>query len=176
MAKITSARRNKLIEERKQLRQRKKEAAQAKAAAVSAHGDVSENEEYSAALKELTSCIAMEQKIEDTLAGSIVVSENNGPRITIGSRVKIQRLQKNGEKDGEPIILTLEDVGDPVQQNTLGVESPLGDAILNGTDGIYTLPVKNGIKYEVTKLRSGMDELDSTKTVESVKEEMQSFA
>jgi hypothetical protein len=70
----------------------------------------------------------------------------------IGDYINVQKVSDRGEPVGDIRTLRIASQGDTIHKETLGVESPLGKLILNGTDGIYTVQAPGGVvKYNVKK-------------------------
>lgn len=115
-------------------------------------GDLSENTEYEVATKEAKNLQKRRERLLEELDNYKIVDPDSYPQITIGCVISIVRLGQNDEPVTEPRVLRLASNGNSVQKNTLGVNSPLGQAILNGTDGIYTVQTVNGgVRYYVKK-------------------------
>jgi len=135
-------------------------------------GDLSENTEYEASTQRVITLRLKEHEIEEELLGYELVETDKGPRFTIGSYVSVQKLDDKGLPDGEEREFLLSNAGttrdaDVVhllnelnnkeesvkKKQRLGVNSTLGQAILNGTSGVYTIQTVNGsITYKVTKV------------------------
>lgn len=115
---------------------------------AAALGDLKENEEYATARSNSERLINRKSEIESILAEAVVVEADKSPIITIGSTIRVSREDRPG------VIRTfvLENSGNTVLDGILGVDSPLGKEILNGTDGNYYVHVNGGIKYHVEKV------------------------
>ena len=115
-------------------------------------GDLSENTEYEVATKEAKNLQKRKERLLEELDNYNLVDPDSYPQITVGCTISIVRLDAEDKPVTEPRILRLASNGNSVQKNTLGVNSPLGQAILNGTDGIYTVQTVNGgVRYYVKK-------------------------
>lgn len=115
-------------------------------------GDLSENTEYEVATKEAKNLQRKREELLDQLENYVIIEPDNYPQITIGCTVAITRLDSNNNKIGVERVLRLASEGNSTEKQTLGINSPLGKAILNGTDGIYTIQtVIGGVKYYVRK-------------------------
>ena len=115
-------------------------------------GDLSENEEYATARAAASRLQARKAELIKTLDEAEVIASDNSPRISLGSTVEVTKVNSKGEALGETRTFVLETSGDTVLKKVLGVESPLGKEILNGTDGIYTVQNNGGISYRVKKV------------------------
>lgn len=124
---------------------------QSKAAAF---GDLSENEEYATARANSERLMKRKRDIECELSDVEIVPMDQSPKISLGSTVRVTKVSKNGESLGETRQFVLESAGDTVLKGILGVNSPLGKEILNGSDGIYFVHVNGGIYYKVEKVIS----------------------
>lgn len=115
-------------------------------------GDLSENTEYEVATKDAKNLQRKKEELLDQLENYVLVEPDNYPQITIGCVIGITRLDADNNKVDEERLLRLASEGNTVQKQTLGINSPLGKAVLNGTDGIYTIQtVTGGVKYYVRK-------------------------
>ena len=116
-------------------------------------GDLSENTEYEVATKEVKQLQKRKEELLEQLDNYVLVEPNDWPQFTIGCIVGITLLDnQSNEPVAEERLLRIASEGNSVQKNTLGINSPLGKAILNGTDGIYTVQTVNGgVKYYVRK-------------------------
>lgn len=118
-------------------------------------GDLSENTEYETA-RQLVERLSKEiSKLETNIREAEIVPEDLSPRITIGSVIDVTRLDANGNPVGEPRRFLYDASGDTILKGVLGVKSSLGQAIYNGTDGVYTIPDNGGIDYVVRKVLHG---------------------
>lgn len=115
-------------------------------------GDLSENEEYSTARAEAERLTGERLRLENILAEAEIVPEDHSPRITLGSTIEFYKVDANGNPISEVRRLLLESSGDSITQGILGVNSSLGKAILNGTDGIYSVHENGGTRYHVKKV------------------------
>lgn len=111
-------------------------------------GDLSENEEYQAVSMEIRVLSTKKSDLTELLKDAVLIEKDDGIRLSIGSQVRI--TEEGG--DGECLELTLEEKGDPLTKGILGVNSPLGQAILNGTSGEYTIHLGRTYRYKVEKL------------------------
>lgn len=119
-------------------------------------GDLSENTEYEVATKEAKKLQKDREKILEKLSNCVIVEPDGIIQITIGCTVGITRLDTEGNSISEERQLRLASKGNSVQKGTLGVNSPLGRAIMNGTDGEYTIQtVSGGVRYYVRKITQG---------------------
>lgn len=117
-----------------------------------AAGDLRENEEYATARARTESLVKQKTDLEEQLANTEIVQEDRSPRIVIGSLIDICKVKSDGTPLGEPRRFTLEESGDTILKKILGVNSSLGKAIINGTDGIYRVAEGGGIYYSVKKV------------------------
>lgn len=128
------------------------EIALQETARAAAAGDLSENEEYATSRANSERLLARKHSLEQDLANAEVVVSDSGPRISLGSMIDVTRVDKNGNALGNTRRFTLETSGDTITAKILGVDSPLGKEILNGTDGIYFIHSNGGIHYRVEKV------------------------
>lgn len=115
-------------------------------------GDVSENSELEIATNKITTLTKRKIELTESLSSCEICAIDNSPRFTIGSKVIVTRLNAAGVAISEPRYFTLTNKGNTVMEGKLGINSPLGKAILNGVSGIYTIQTDSGgISYNVTK-------------------------
>lgn len=117
-------------------------------------GDLSENEEYASARANSERLLKRKRDIEYELSDVEIVPMDQSPKISLGSAVKVTKVTKDGIPLAEARQFILESVGDTVLKGILGVNSPLGKEILNGSDGIYFVHTNGGIYYKVEKVLS----------------------
>ena len=115
-------------------------------------GDLKENEEYHTARTKAERLLREISVLESEIADATIVASEHSNRINLGSDVEIWKVDEAGKQISEARRFTLEASGDTITQKILGVNSSLGKAILNGTDGIYVLPDNGGIRYFVRKV------------------------
>lgn len=115
-------------------------------------GDLRENEEYATARSEAERLSREKEKLEYEILEAEIVTANNSPCITLGSLIEFCKVDAAGNPLSSPRRVRLEASGNTVLQQILGANSSLGKAVLNGTDGIYTVPDNGGINYNVTKI------------------------
>ena len=116
-------------------------------------GDFSENEELASATKKVRELNNRKAELADQLSDYTLIKPNKSARIGIGDTVSIFKVDGNNNMISEPRLMRIASEGDPIIKMTLGIESPLGKAILNGTDGIYTVTTLGGaIRYDVKKV------------------------
>lgn len=142
---------NKYIELNKELHEVKKalELSLEEQRIAAAAGDLRENEEYATARANSERLLNRKSELENFLVEATVVEADNSPIISIGSRIRVTRVDVSPSEAREFI---LETSGTTILDGVLGVDSPLGKTILNGTDGIYTVHNNGGIKYKVEKI------------------------
>lgn len=121
-------------------------------AAAAAAGDLRENEEYETSRANSERLSNRKRELENLLSDADVVQNDNTPRISLGSTVDVTKVNADGTPLSETRRFVLESEGDTVLKRTLGVESPLGKEILNGTNGIYFVHNNGGIYYHVAKV------------------------
>lgn len=115
-------------------------------------GDFSENEELASATKKVKELQRTKSELLDQLSDYTIIKPNKGPRICIGDYVYLTRVDNNNNAISEPRRMRLAAEGDTIEKMTLSIESPLGEAILNGTDGIYNISTTGGIiRYDIKK-------------------------
>lgn len=117
-------------------------------------GDLSENEEYASARANSERLLKRKRDIEYELSDVEIVPMDQSPKISLGSTVKVTKVTKDGTPLAEARQFILESAGDTVLKGILGVNSPLGKEILNGSDGIYFVHTNGGIYYKVEKVLS----------------------
>lgn len=115
-------------------------------------GDLKENEEYHTARAAAERLAIEKDKLESEIADAEIVAIDNSPRISLGSLIEFYKVDSDGKPLSEPRRVHLEASGDTVIQKILGINSSLGKAVLNGTDGVYTIPDNGGINYYVRKI------------------------
>jgi len=115
-------------------------------------GDLSENIEYDTARRAAEMYAARKAALEQEIAGAEIVAEDRSPRIMIGSVVEVCKVDERHRPIGAPRQFVVESKGDTVLAGVLGINSSLGKAILNGTDGIYQISDNGGITYSVKKV------------------------
>lgn len=122
-------------------------------------GDLSENTPYDIAVAELNSAIQRQAELEDLLANAMVMTDNGGLEITIGSYVEVVKVDNQGKQIGRPKLFILDSV-EKWSSGILGTDAPLGKEILNNRSGMYDVQTeKSGlIHYKVTKLKG--DDVD----------------
>lgn len=116
-------------------------------------GDLRENEEYQTATTRVKELLKKKQELESGISEAVIVGTDNSPRITIGSTVSVCRVDNNNKPIEEAREFVIDAKGDTIIKHVLGVESPLGKAVLNGTDGIYRVANNGGMSYLVKKLK-----------------------
>lgn len=119
---------------------------------AASQGDLSENEEYATSRANSERLNNRKHEIENILNEAEVVSNDSSPRISLGSRIRVTRVTKTGEPLAESREFVLDSEGDTILKGVVGVDSPLGKEILNGTDGIYFVHNNGGIYYNVEKI------------------------
>jgi transcription elongation factor GreA len=120
-------------------------------------GDLSENEEYATASAQVRRLSQRIKELKDILNDYEIIPADNSPRITIGSTVEVTRVDANGNKLKDARVFRLDSEGDTILEGVLGIKSPLGSAILNGTDGTFKIANDGGKYYKVRKLKEGED-------------------
>mgnify|MGYP001026136157 CR=1 FL=1 len=128
------------------------EALAAQRDAIERFGDVRENEEYDTARNLAKNLNSRKNEIETMLGEAEIVPEDRSPRIVIGSVVDVTEVTEDGKPLSETRRFTVEAVGDTITKKILGVKSPLGQVVLNGTSSIYRIPTGGGIYYSVKKV------------------------
>lgn len=142
-------------------REKKLEALQA-AEAARGLADLSENAEYSSAIDNVKRYNKEILELEEILNEAKIVSEDSSPNIIVGSKIRVEHLDKETKQvipmineKGESVpyrTFVLEEKGDSIHKGSIGIDSPLGKVILNGLSGEYLVAVQNGILYRVTKM------------------------
>ena len=115
-------------------------------------GDLRENEEYATARARTEALTKQKAAIEKLLSEAEIVPEDRSPRITIGSVVDVCKTDASGNPIGQKRRFVVEQTGDTVMKGVLGIKSPLGKVILNGTSGLYKIPDNGGLVYSVKKV------------------------
>lgn len=118
-------------------------------------GDLSENSEYEIATVEATRLQARKQELLEELSNYNIITPGTGSRITLGNYIAVTELQDNGSAVGsERVFRIVRDHGDTIRNKTLSIQSPLGKAVIDGTDGIYTIQVPLGsVSFQVRKVQ-----------------------
>lgn len=119
---------------------------------AAAKGDLSENAEYQSARDEAEQILNRKNRLKEELTNVEIIESDISKRISLGSVVDVTQLDIHNKPIKETRRFTLEEHGDTVVQKILGAKSPLGKAILNGTDGIFEIPDNGGRKYFVKKV------------------------
>lgn len=115
-------------------------------------GDLSENEEYASATREAKKLQKEKYEINDLLEKCVIIEPEDFVQIMIGATVGITQLGDNNKPIAEERVFQIASKGNTLK-GTLGIDSPLGKAILNGTDGVYTIQTVSGVKhYSVRKV------------------------
>lgn len=118
-----------------------------------AAGDLKENEEYRTVTSKIKELQSKKNKLVEQLSDYTLVKPERGPRIVLGDTVCVHKVNMQGAAVSEEIIMTLSSEGDVINAMKLSIESPLGKAILNGTDGVYAVQAPGGvIHYHVKKI------------------------
>lgn len=118
-------------------------------------GDLSENSEYEIATVEAARLQARKQELLEELSNYNIITPGTGSRITLGNYIAVTELQDNGSAVGPGRIFRIvRDHGDTIRNKTLSIQSPLGKAVIDGTDGIYTIQVPLGsVSFQVRKVQ-----------------------
>ena len=118
-------------------------------------GDLSENSEYEIATVEAARLQARKQELLEELSNYNIITPGTGSRITLGNYIAVTELQDNGSAVGpERVFRIVRDHGDTIRNKTLSIRSPLGKAVIDGTDGIYTIQVPLGsVSFQVRKVQ-----------------------
>ena len=122
---------------------------------AAAQGDLSENEEYATARANSSRLMNRKKELERVIEEAVIVSDDNSPRIALGSKIEVTRVNEKDEPIAETRTFTLEAEGDTILKKVIGVDSPLGKEILNGVDGVYQVQNNGGIRYYVKKIVGG---------------------
>ena len=119
------------------------------------YGDLSENSEYEIATVEAARLQARKQELLEELSNYNIITPGTGSRITLGNYIAVTELQDNGSVAGpERVFRIVRDHGDTIRSKTLSIQSPLGKAVIDGTDGIYTIQVPLGsVSFQVRKVQ-----------------------
>lgn len=149
--KITEKRFLELTKELRDVKEALEESLKDQAAAAAA-GDLSENEEYATARANSERLGNKKREIESIIAEAEVVPVDRSPQISLGSTIEVTRVTADGKPLSEPRTFVLETSGDTILKGVIGVESPLGKEILNGSDGIYFVHNNGGVHYLVKKI------------------------
>lgn len=144
-------------------------------------GDASENTELEAATQKAKYLNLKKYELEEQLSDYELIEVDKGPRLTIGSYVRVQKIDESGNPLGESRIFMLSSEGTThdadiemvlnkfsssgngaemrvTKKQRLGINSALGSAILNGTSGVYHIQTINGgVHYKVTKEVAGYE-------------------
>lgn len=118
-------------------------------------GDLSENSEYEIATVEAARLQARKQELLEELSNYNIITPGTGSRITLGNYIAVTELQDNESAVGpERVFRIVRDHGDTIRNKTLSIQSPLGKAVIDGTDGIYTIQVPLGsVSFQVRKVQ-----------------------
>lgn len=145
-------------------------------------GDASENTELEAATQKAKYLNMKKFELEEQLSDYELIEVDNGPRLTLGSHVRVQKVDEKGTPLEESRVFLLSSEGTThdadiesvlqsfsgegakkdfrvTKKQRLGVNSTLGSAILNGTSGVYLIQTINGgVRYKVTKEALAVEE------------------
>lgn len=121
-------------------------------------GDASENAELEIATKQAAEKRKRKEELTSELSDYDLIVPDNGPRFTLGSTVTITQTNVDGKPIGTPRTFLIANSGDTITEGILGIKSPLGSAILNGTEGVYTVQTENGGVYYHVKKEILLDE------------------
>lgn len=124
VVKITAAGKKDLQEELKALKARRPEIAE-KIALARSYGDLSENEDYSAARSEQNAVEGRIQEIEDILLHAKIIESKKSDKVTLGSTVildiegKEQSYMLVGATEADPLNKKISDVS-PIGKQIMG--------------------------------------------------------
>lgn len=116
--------------------------------------DLSENEEYRAAVREVEATSRRIGEIKEILSTADVLdADDNGPRIGIDSYISL----RNRTTGGDIRYFRIDTIGNTIPTDgsipSLSINSPVGKKIYNGTSGVYKVSTNAGIiEYEIEKL------------------------
>lgn len=137
----------KLQDELEYLRTTKRKEVADRLREARSYGDLSENSEYDDARNEQAFVEGRITLLENTLRNAVIVDDEAGPTIGIGSTVVLKDLEY-GDLLEYKIVGTVE--ADPAQ-NKISNESPVGRAIMGKSKGAVVeveAPI-GAIKYEI---------------------------
>jgi transcription elongation factor GreA len=120
-----------------------------------AHGDVGENAEYEAAKEMQTFNEIKIRELEDKLARSRIVNEEDLPqgKVVLGTTVRIRDIDTRDEIE----YALVSEVEVDTDQDRISVSSPVGKGLLGHAEGEkveITVP-KGILKYEILKISRG---------------------
>lgn len=149
---ITKYRYNNLIKEEKELNENLEQYLEEQREARD-KGDLSENEEYTIATKNVLQSRQRLIEIAEELADVEILEVDKGPRISIGCKIQVTEVDAKGNQIEKPRFFYLDQKGDTITDKVLGINSSLGRAINNGTSGIYKIQTDmETIFYDVKKV------------------------
>lgn len=115
-------------------------------------GDLSENEEYTAALSEYTKAVKERAGVVGTLEVSRV-KQSYSSNISVGSLIEVKELNPDGKSVKEDLgLLLFDEEGSALFSGIVSKNSNLGRAIFGGIGGEYLVKDIRGIdqKFSVT--------------------------
>lgn len=119
---------------------------------AAAFGDFSENSERDMAIAKSIELERKKQTLLEQLSDYTLIKPNRGPRIQLGDTIEFFAVNDDNKQVTKARTMRLAAEGDTYSKNTLGIDSPLGQAIINGTSGIYTIQTPSGVlRYDVKK-------------------------
>lgn len=117
-------------------------------------GDLSENEEFSAARNKFEMTQNRITELEAMYSEAEIIPNDNGPQIKIGNIVEVTRVSKDGEPLDSPRRFEVATSGDTITGGILSTASPLGKEILNCPSGIFFVQNNGGTYFSVKKIIS----------------------
>lgn len=141
---ITAAGRKELEKELEELKARRPEIAE-KIATARSYGDLSENEDYSAARGEQKVIEGRILEIEDILLHAKIIKEGKREKVAMGSTVT---LESNGKKSTYTLVGAVE--ANPLE-GKISNESPIGVAIFGKKVG-ETVELNAGKTFKITAI------------------------
>ncbi len=141
---ITAAGRKELEQELEELKARRPEIAE-KIATARSYGDLSENEDYSAARGEQKVIEGRILEIEDILLHAKIIKSGKREKVAMGSTVT---LESDGKKNTYTLVGAVE--ANPLE-GKISNESPIGKAIFGKKVG-EEVKLPNGKTFKVTEI------------------------
>lgn len=142
---ITAAGRKELEKELEELKARRPELAE-KIATARSYGDLSENEDYSAARGEQKVVEGRILEIEDILLHAKLIKSGKREKVAMGSTVT---LESDGKKNTYTLVGAVE--ANPLE-GKISNESPIGVAIFGKKVG-EEVKLPNGKTFKVTEIK-----------------------
>ena len=151
---LTQASYDKLVAEKNELETVKKKEIAEHIKEAKGYGDLSENAEYDAAKEEQAQNQARIQEINDTLANSVIIKEEDIREDIISIGVTVTVKDKKTKKNVKYDIVATNEVDPFSDPAKISTDSAIGDALVGRTTGDKVeITVPDGVlNYEIVKI------------------------